>query len=103
MLDDLYNCRLPCHEMSSDSKATSVFLGFPEHFVFRDEIDGTCSAHVDMRNAYNNLFWKPKGKRPPGRHRCIWENNVKMDLTVTVRPTVTRWYRTRRPIHSDHF
>ena len=23
---------------------------------------------------------KPKGKRPLGRPRCIWEDNIKMDL-----------------------
>jgi hypothetical protein len=23
---------------------------------------------------------KPEGKRPLGRHRCRWEDNIKMDL-----------------------
>jgi hypothetical protein len=23
---------------------------------------------------------KPEGKRPLGRHRCIWDDNIKMDL-----------------------
>jgi hypothetical protein len=23
---------------------------------------------------------KPEGKRPLGKHRCIWEDNIKMDL-----------------------
>jgi len=22
---------------------------------------------------------KPEGRRPIGRHRCIWEDNIKMD------------------------
>jgi len=26
------------------------------------------------------LVWKPEGKRPLGRPRCRWENNIKMDL-----------------------
>jgi hypothetical protein len=26
------------------------------------------------------LVGKPEGKRPPGRHRRRWEDNVKMDL-----------------------
>jgi len=26
------------------------------------------------------LVGKPEGKRPPGRPRRIWENNIKMDL-----------------------
>jgi hypothetical protein len=26
------------------------------------------------------LFGKPEGKRPLGRPRCKWEDNIKMDL-----------------------
>jgi hypothetical protein len=26
------------------------------------------------------LVGKPEGKRPLGRHRCRWEDNIKMDL-----------------------
>jgi hypothetical protein len=33
-----------------------------------------------MRNVYSILVGKPKGKRPLGRPRCRWENNVVMDL-----------------------
>jgi hypothetical protein len=33
-----------------------------------------------MRNGYNILVRKPEGKRPFGRPRRIWENNIKMDL-----------------------
>jgi hypothetical protein len=32
------------------------------------------------RNAYRILMGKPEGKRPVGRPRCRWEDNVKMDL-----------------------
>ena len=32
------------------------------------------------RNAYRVLVWKPEGKRPLGRPRCRWEDNIKMDL-----------------------
>jgi hypothetical protein len=31
-----------------------------------------------MRNAYNILVGKREGKRPRGRPRCRWENNIKM-------------------------
>ena len=38
-------------------------------------------AHMgEKRNAYSVLMWKHEGKRPLGRHRCRWEDNVKMDL-----------------------
>ena len=29
---------------------------------------------------YRILLGKPEGKRPPGRTRCRWEDNIKMDL-----------------------
>jgi hypothetical protein len=32
------------------------------------------------RNVYRVLVGKPKGKRPFGRLRCRWENEIKMDL-----------------------
>jgi hypothetical protein len=31
-------------------------------------------------NIYRNLVGKPEGKRPVGRHRRRWEDNIKMDL-----------------------
>jgi hypothetical protein len=34
----------------------------------------------EMRNAYSILVGKPKGKRPFGRPRCRWEDNIRMDL-----------------------
>jgi hypothetical protein len=34
----------------------------------------------DMRNVYNILIGKPEGKRPLGRSRHRWEDNIKMDL-----------------------
>jgi hypothetical protein len=35
---------------------------------------------VEMRNAYKMLVRKPKGKRPLGRPKHRWENDIKMDL-----------------------
>ena len=32
------------------------------------------------RNAYRVLVGKPEGKRPLGRRRHRWEDNIKMDL-----------------------
>jgi len=29
---------------------------------------------------YSVLVWKPEGKRPLGRPRCRWEDNIKTDL-----------------------
>jgi len=33
-----------------------------------------------MRNEYKTLVCKPEGKRPFGRHRCRWEDNINMDF-----------------------
>jgi hypothetical protein len=32
------------------------------------------------RGAYRVLVGRPEGKRPLGRPRCRWEDNIKMDL-----------------------
>jgi len=38
-------------------------------------------AHMgDRRGVYRVLVGKPEGKRPFGRPRLRWENNIKMDL-----------------------
>jgi hypothetical protein len=34
----------------------------------------------DMINAYNILVRKLGRKRPLGRPRCVWEDNIRMDL-----------------------
>jgi len=34
----------------------------------------------EMRDAYRVLVGKPKGKRPLGRLRLRWEDNIKMNL-----------------------
>jgi hypothetical protein len=34
----------------------------------------------EKRNAYTILVGKPEGKRPLGRRRRRWEDNIKMDL-----------------------
>jgi hypothetical protein len=34
----------------------------------------------DMRNAYKILVGKPEGKRPLGRPRRRWEDNIKIEL-----------------------
>jgi hypothetical protein len=34
----------------------------------------------EVRGAYNILVGRPKGRRPLGRPRCRWENDIKMDL-----------------------
>jgi hypothetical protein len=41
---------------------------------------GSCSTNGEKRNAYRLLVGKPEGKRPPGRPRRRWVDNIKRDL-----------------------
>jgi hypothetical protein len=34
----------------------------------------------EKRNAYRILVGKPEGKRPLGRPRCRWVDNIKTDV-----------------------
>jgi hypothetical protein len=34
----------------------------------------------ERKGVYRVLVRKPEGKRPVGRHKHRWENNIKMDL-----------------------
>jgi hypothetical protein len=43
-------------------------------------VGGTCSTHGEGRGVYRVLVGKPEGKRPLGRPRRRWEDNIKMDL-----------------------
>ena len=39
-----------------------------------------CSMYGARRGAYRVLVGKPEGKRPPGKPRRRWKDNIKMDL-----------------------
>jgi hypothetical protein len=45
------------------------------------------AGHVAHMGEGRGVFWvlvgRPKGKRPLGRPRCRWEDNIKMDLRDT--------------------
>ena len=41
---------------------------------------GSCSAYGERIGVYGVLVGKPEGKRPPGRPRIKWEDNIKMDV-----------------------
>jgi hypothetical protein len=45
-----------------------------------NEMDRACSTNGETRNAYRILVGKPEGKRPLGRRRRRWVDNIKMDL-----------------------
>jgi hypothetical protein len=45
---------------------------------------GHVARMVDVRGAYNILVGRPEGRRPLGRPRRRWEDNIKMDLREIV-------------------
>jgi hypothetical protein len=45
-----------------------------------DEMGRACSTNGGERNAYRILVGKPDGKRPLGRPRRGWVDNISMEL-----------------------
>ena len=41
---------------------------------------GACSAYGEKKGVYRVSVVKPDGKRPLGRSRYRWEDNMKMDV-----------------------
>jgi hypothetical protein len=52
----------------------------PSIVIKEGVIGRACSTNGVKRNAYRVLVGRPQGKRPLGRPRCRWVDNVKMDL-----------------------
>jgi hypothetical protein len=51
--------------------------------IKENEMGGACNTHEsERRNAYEIFVGKPEGKRPLGRPRRRWEDNIRMDLRV---------------------
>jgi hypothetical protein len=48
-----------------------------------DEMGWACSTNGERRNAYRILVGKLEERRPLGRPRCRWVENIKMDLRET--------------------
>jgi hypothetical protein len=45
-----------------------------------NEMGGACSSDEVGRDVYRGLVGKPEGKRPLGRPRYRWEDNINMHL-----------------------
>jgi hypothetical protein len=48
--------------------------------VKEDEMGRACSMNVEKRNVYRISVGMPEGKRPLGRPKCSWVDNIKMNL-----------------------
>ena len=40
----------------------------------------TCGTYGTIQKCIQSLVGKPESKRPLGRSRCRWEDNIKMDM-----------------------
>jgi hypothetical protein len=48
--------------------------------INKHEMGGACSADGEERGVYRVLVGKAEGKRPMGKPKRRWEDNIKMDL-----------------------
>jgi hypothetical protein len=48
--------------------------------VKEDEMGRACSTNGEKRNAYRILVGNPEGKRPLGRSRRRWIDNIKTNI-----------------------
>jgi hypothetical protein len=55
---------------------------YPSHDQYKNAMGGACSTMEERRGAYRFLAGKPDGRRPLGRPRRRWEDNIKMDIQV---------------------
>jgi hypothetical protein len=51
-----------------------------EYFSTRSNWAGLVARIREVRGAYNILIGRPEGRRPLGRTRHRWKDNIKMDL-----------------------
>jgi hypothetical protein len=69
-------------ELHSDNRTPSSGISvIPSQAGWRKLHNEELVARMEeKRNAYKILVGKPEGKRPLGRPRRRWVNNIKMDL-----------------------
>jgi hypothetical protein len=48
--------------------------------IGKNEMGGACSTYGEKRGAYRIVVGRPERRRPFGRSRHRWEDNIKMDL-----------------------
>ena len=48
--------------------------------IKKNEMGGACGSYREGRGMYRVLVGKPEGRRPLGRPRHRWEDDIKVDL-----------------------
>jgi hypothetical protein len=62
------------------STTHKILLGGSNQEEADNEMGGACSTCGERRGVYRVLVRKPERKRPLGRPRRRWEDNIKVDL-----------------------
>ena len=57
-----------------------LYVNIGYNRIEKNEIGGVCSTYGEGRGEYRVLVEKPEEKRPLGRPRRRWKDNIKMDL-----------------------
>jgi hypothetical protein len=59
--------------------------------IEKNEMGGACGAYGEGRGVHRVLVEKPEGKRPLGRPKRRWEDNIKMILRKLEGVVGTGW------------
>jgi hypothetical protein len=65
------------HNEDPNDLCSSPNIGYQ---IKKNEVGGHVAGMWEERGAYRILVLRPEGRRPLGRPRHRWEDNIKMDL-----------------------
>jgi len=72
------------HNGGSGENYIMMLYSSPKYYwgdhIQKNVMDGASSTYGERRGSHRVLIGKPEGKRPLGRPRRRWEDNIKMDL-----------------------
>jgi len=60
--------------------------------IKKNETGGPCSMDGGQDSCIQDLVGKPERKRPPGRPRHRWEDNIKMDIQSAIGGGEMYWF-----------
>ncbi|KAJ4427604.1 hypothetical protein ANN_25252 [Periplaneta americana] len=63
-----------------DNTVVTTCLSSSLFVIYKTILAGYVARMLEFRNVYKVLVGRPEGKRPLGRPRRRWEDNIKMDL-----------------------
>jgi hypothetical protein len=55
-----------------------LFIKYSGHQIKEDRMGGACGTYGEVKTVCKVMVRKPEGKRPLGRRRLAWEDNIKV-------------------------